>query len=121
LNTTAKPYDIKRRTFEFAVDIISFVNELPQTSVMFVLGKQLIRSGTSVGANIEEADGTDSRKDFIYKVSIARKEARETNYWLRIIEASHNCKNIRLSPLIKESLELILILSKIMMNTKSNC
>ena len=114
-----KPYDIKKRTFKFGVDIVLFVNDLQKSISISVLGKQLIRAGTSVGANTEEADGSKSKKDFIHKISIARKEARESNYWLRILEATCNCKVDTLKSLIKESSELVLILSKIIQNAKS--
>jgi four helix bundle protein len=73
-----KTYDIKKRTFEFAINIVNFVNELPKSIAGITLAKQLIRAGTSIGANIEEADGAFSKKDFIHKISISRKDARET-------------------------------------------
>jgi len=109
--------EIQERTLEFGVRIIKFADKLPKSPAGGVIVKQLIRAGTSIGANMEEADGASSKKDFINKVIIARKEARETRYWLRLIEKAeliHNVNNKReLGKLIKESYELMKILSSI--------
>lgn len=75
---------IADKTFDFALQIISFYIQL-KTEKELVLSKQLLRSGTSVGANVEEAIAAQSKKDFINKMSIASKGARETKYWLRFI------------------------------------
>ena len=79
----------------------------------FILSKQLVRAGTSIGANTEEATAAQSRKDFISKMSISSKEARETNYWLRLLRDSQLCKGIDFTDLIKESEEIIAILTSI--------
>ena len=79
------PFDIKERTLAFGVRVVKVAQRLPKTIAGRELGKQIIRSGTSIGANVEEADGATSKKDFINKMGIAGKEARETRYWLRII------------------------------------
>ena len=79
----------------------------------FILSKQLIRSGTSIGANVEEASAAQSRKDFISKMAISSKEARETNYWLRLLKDSQLCEQIDYTHLIKESEEIIAILTSI--------
>jgi four helix bundle protein len=79
---------IKERSFEFAIKIIQLVKHIPKDTTGFVIGKQLIKSGTSIGANVEEATGAYSKDDFTYKMSIALKEARETNYWLRLLRDS---------------------------------
>ena len=73
----------------------------------------MVRSGTSIGANIEEATAGQSRKDFISKMAISSKEARETNYWLRLLRDSQLCKGIDYTDLIKESEEIIKILTSI--------
>ena len=84
-----KPRDICERTFEFALRIIRVCRILEEgRGVGRTIGWQLIRSGTSVGANIEEGQGGQSRADFVSKYSIARKEARETLYWLRLLTAA---------------------------------
>lgn len=107
-----KPYDIKERTFLFAVDVVRLIDQLPRTTAGVALGRQLVRSGTSVGANVEEADAAESRRDFIHKMSIARKEARETRYWLRVIRATLH-SGAKVDALISECGELIRILSTI--------
>lgn len=85
----------------------------------FVLSKQLIRSGTSIGANVEEATAAQSRKDFISKMSISSKEARETNYWLKLLRDSKLCDDIDFSHLIKESEEIIKILTSIVKTSQT--
>ncbi len=85
----------------------------------FVLSKQLLRSGTSIGANTEEATAAQSRKDFISKMSISSKEARETNYWLRLLRDSQLCEGIDYTDLIKESEEIIAILTSIVKTTSA--
>ena len=79
----------------------------------FILSKQVVRSGTSIGANVEEAIAGQSRKDFISKMAISSKEARETNYWLRLLRDSQLCKDIDYTNLINESEEIIKILTSI--------
>jgi four helix bundle protein len=74
-------------SFDFSLSIIELYKQLI-VNKEFVLSKQLLRSGTSIGANVEEATAAQSRKDFISKMSIASKEARETRYWLRLLERS---------------------------------
>jgi len=134
-----KRYDIKERCLKFAVRIVSFVDNLPKTIAGYKIGGQLLGAGTSVGANVEEADGAVSRKDFINKTGIARKEARESNYWLRVIDLSNLLKkqdvktngekipmtksqiSIReLQWLLNESEELRKILSSIIDKAKKN-
>ena len=81
-----EPRDIKERTFEFAVRVVTLCRELDEKpGVSRTIANQLLRSGTSIGANVEEAHGSQSKPDFIAKMSIATKEARETNYWLRLL------------------------------------
>ena len=84
----------------------------------FILSKQLVKAGTSIGANTEEATAAQSRKDFISKMSISSKEARETNYWLRLLRDSQLCNNIDFSHTIKESEEIIAILTSIVKTTQ---
>jgi four helix bundle protein len=78
----------------------------------YVISKQLLRSGTSIGANIEEAIAASSKRDFAYRMSVACRESREARFWLRLIAATH-IVNVDLNPLISESIELINILTKI--------
>ena len=103
---------IKDKTYKFSLEIIA-IYKIMINQNEFILSKQLLRSGTSIGANVEEAIAAQSRKDFISKMSIASKEARETNYWLRLLRDSKLCENIDFSDLIKESEEIIAILTSI--------
>jgi len=112
------PFDIKERTFVFSVRVVKLAQRLLKTIAGRELGKQIIRSGTSIGANVEEADGATSKKDFIHKMGIARKEARETRYWLRII-GSTLMNDQEIESLTNECDELVKILSKIIQNARA--
>ena len=109
---------IQEKTYNFALSIIDLYKKMKSQNE-YVLSKQMIRSGTSVGANVEEATAAQSRKDFISKMSIASKEARETNYWLRLLRDSKLIEDIDLSKLIKESQEIIAILTAIVKTSQS--
>ena len=80
-----KKYDLEERTAQFGEAIIEFVKTLPKDPVNSQLISQIIRSGTSVGANYMEADGAESKKDFQHKISICKKESKETKHWLRMM------------------------------------
>jgi four helix bundle protein len=81
----AKPKtELEARTLEFAVMVIRFVSAFPKTDTALIVGRQLLRSATSIGANYREANRAESREDFIHKTAIAQKEAAETDYWLEI-------------------------------------
>jgi four helix bundle protein len=110
------PYEIKERTFEFGVMVVRFVNRLPNSLAGRELGRQLIRAGTSVGANVEEADAAESDRDFVHKMSIARKEARESRYWLKLLKESGVFQAEGMDYLVQEATELIKILSTIIKN-----
>ena len=107
------PFDIKKRTFLFAVRIVQLVGRLPRTVAGIEIGRQLLRAGTSVGSNVEEADGAVSRKDFVNHTRIARKEARESRFWLAMIDAADLLRDPEVSALMQEAYELARILSKI--------
>lgn len=100
------------KSYQFALDIIHIYKKM-QRGNEFILSKQLVRSGTSIGANVEEAIAGQSRKDFIAKMSIASKEAREVNYWLRLLSDSKLCKEIDYTTAIAKSEEIIKILTSI--------
>ncbi len=76
---------IKRKSYDFALLVVKIYKKLTADNREFVLSKQLLRSGTSIGANIEEAVGAQSRNDFLSKISIAYKESRETKYWIMLL------------------------------------
>ena len=112
-----KPNIIKEKTYNFALDIIEIYQQMIKQNE-FILSKQLVRSGTSIGANTEEATAAQSRKDFISKMAISSKEARETNYWLRLLRDSKLCEGIDYTDLIEESEEIIKILTSIVKTTQ---
>jgi four helix bundle protein len=110
----ALPTDLRERSFTFALRILNLCRSLDaETSAARTISKQLLRSGTSIGANIEEAHGSQSRADFTAKLSIACKEARETHYWLRLLTASELVAAPRLQALTDEANQLIAILTTI--------
>ena len=115
-----KPFDLCERSFLFALSIVKLCQRLEQTrsTATWVLSKQLLRSATSVGANIEEAQGGQSRADFISKYSIARKEVRETNYWLRLLIASGIVSHSDGHLILSEAVELLKILTAIIKKAK---
>jgi four helix bundle protein len=108
---------IVQLTLEFALEIIAYT-ELLELHKKYVLAKQLLRSGTSIGANISEAQNAESKLDFIHKMKIAAKEADETQYWLTLCKMSKNYP----SPdhLIEKLKSIINIISKIVSTSKSN-
>jgi len=112
---------ITDRTFEFSVRIIRLCQYLEkQGRVSRTLANQLLRSGTSIGANTEEAQAGQSKADFIAKMSIARKESRETLYWLRLLKATNLVDENMIIELIKESDELVRILTSIVKTAQTN-
>ncbi len=110
---TEKPYDIQQRTFLFGLNIIRLLEHLPHNPTGKILCGQLVRAGTSVGANMEEASAASSKPDFSYKSNISLREARETNYWLRLIKESKMIISPSVDELITESQELMKILGAI--------
>jgi four helix bundle protein len=112
--------DIPARTFEFARRVVLLCRVLDASpGVPRTLAGQLLRSGTSVGANVEEAQASQSEADFISKYSIACKEARETHYWLRLLAATETLPESRLSDMQTECNELIAILTTIIKKMRS--
>jgi four helix bundle protein len=105
--------DIHQRTYKFALRIVLLARHIPDSPDCRVLTRQLVRSGTSVGANVEEAAAGSSRKDFLYGMNIALKDARETHYWLRLIRDARILPPARLEKIIVEADELWRILGAI--------
>jgi len=114
-----KPVDIQQRTFDFGVRIIKFVDKLPHTLSATELGRQLLKSGTSIAANMEEAKGAESKSDFIHKTSIAYKEARETRLWLGMIRAALLPNVAEIGELHQECDELVRILYTILKKSRA--
>jgi four helix bundle protein len=104
--------DLPERTFQFALRIVTLCQSLDEKpGVARVLAKQILRSGTSIGANVEEGQAAQSEADFLTKYSIACKEARETHYWLRLLSAAEVVAEPRLRELTQECNELVAILT----------
>jgi len=109
---------VQDKSFRFAVQIIGYVRLQQKDHVNLVLTRQLLRSGTSIGANVEEALGGQSSKDFISKLAIAAKEARETGYWLRLIRDTQPHNHPELASLQEECNGLLRMLNSIILTTR---
>lgn len=107
-------YDLEERTALFGEQVIEFASSLPKTSITLLLINQIVRSATSIGANYMEADSAITKKDFRFKISLCRKEAKETRHWLRMIKKAIPDKQDQTMKLMKESQELVLIFSAIL-------
>jgi len=105
--------ELEERTLQFAVRIVNFASVLPRTAAAIAIGRQLLRAGTSVGANYREANRAEPREDFLHKVAIALKEAAETEYWLLLHSRVSLGNTEELACLTTEAGELVAILSTI--------
>ena len=112
-------YDLEERTAKFAEDIIDFAKKLPQNAISRNLITQLVDAGTSIGANYSEADEANSKKDFVNKIAIAKKETKETKYWLRIITHTLPQFKDEAKKLWREAQELNLILAAIIRSSNT--
>lgn len=115
---TENPEELTERTYRFALGILDIVESIPETRSGKVVARQLARSGTSVGANFEESRGAESTSDFIHKLSICLKEARETHYWLRIVRDKHMVKGSEILSILNEAEELKKILGASIVTAK---
>ena len=104
-----KQMDLKLRTKRFALDVIRFVEALPKDETCRVLGRQLLRSGTSVGANYRSAKRAKSNADSIHKMGTVEEEADESGYWLELLSESNKCPGKLTEPLLNEANELVAI------------
>jgi four helix bundle protein len=112
-------YDLEERTFQFAKAVRLFVKTLPKTTANVEDGKQLVKASGSVGSNYREANESLSKKDFLMRMKISRKEAKESAYWLRLIHETNNLKNANdAQKLIQEANELKKIFSSILEKSK---
>jgi len=110
---------IQTKTFEFAIRIINLYKFLSTEKKEFVVSKQVLRSGTSIGANVEEAIGGQSKNDFSAKLAIAYKEARETKYWLRLLHATGYIENQMFESLMNDMEEILRIIGSIQKTMKA--
>ena len=113
-------YDLAERTSNFGGDIINFVKRLVRDNVNNRLIDQIVRSATSIGANYMEADGAESKKDFIHKISICKKESKETEHWLKMLAKANESSIEECRKLWKEVHESTLIFSSIINKSKKN-
>jgi four helix bundle protein len=116
-NPSLKDNLIVNLTFQFSLDIIKFI-EVLEANRKFAVANQLIRSGTSIGANVREAQNAESRADFIHKIKIAAKEAEETEYWLELCNQSPSYPNCE--DLLTQILSIKKVLTKIISSAKSS-
>ncbi len=115
-----KKFDLQDRLINFSVRVIKLSEKLPKSTKGKHLSNQIFRSGTSCAANYAEAQGAESRKDFIHKLKISLKELRETEVWIKIIIKSEFLNSSLLEPILKENDELISILFKSINTAKQN-
>lgn len=113
-------YDLEERTAVFSENIVQFCKEIPDTTINRPMIHQLIKSGTSVGANYCEADDAETKKDFVHKIGLCKKEARETKHWLRVLVVSEPKLKNEAKVLWQEAKELNLIFNSIIHSSKKN-
>jgi four helix bundle protein len=109
---------IVSKSYAFALEIVKLYKHITVEKKEYVLSKQIVRAGTAIGANINEAVAAQSKKDFVHKLGIASKEARETLYWLRLLKDSDYISNSYFEKLASDCNEIIKILDSIILTTK---
>lgn len=115
-----KENNIKNKSFAFAVRVVKLYQYLSEEKREFILSKQVLRSGTSVGAMVREAEHGQSKADFIHKFAIAQKEINETIYWLELLNETDYIDEQQFESLSNDAVELIKIITTIIKNTKRN-
>ncbi len=116
-----QPHEIQERTFRFAVRVMRLVNSIPRSVAGQTIARQLARAGASVGANVEEAQGAHSKADFGRRMSIARAEARECLYWLRLVRELKLVSTTRMTEIVQEADEIVRVLVAIVRNVRRRC
>ena len=116
-NKTDKIFDIRERTLQFGIRIMEIAKEIPTNKLYSSVRSQIVSSGTAIGANIAEGDGAKTKRDFINKLVVARKEAKETKYWLRLLKGM-NFEKLELDDDIDEVQEIFNIISTIINKTE---
>lgn len=111
---------VKFKSFAFALRIVKLFQFLTETKREYVLSKQLLRSGTAVGALVREAEHGESKADFIHKMAIAQKEANETEYWIELLFQSDYLDEVQYKSIIKDCEEIRKMLASIILTTKKN-
>ena len=120
MNNESMKYDLLERTAKFSESIIEIAGKIPKNIITMPIISQLVRAGTSVGANYCEANNASSKKDFRNKICICKKEIQETRYWLRILLKAHPLANKEIEPLADEAPQLNLIFNRIVETTDKN-
>jgi len=115
-----KPNVLKDKSFGFAVRIVNLYKYLSDNKKEFILSKQVLRSGTAIGALYREAEHSESKQDFIHKLSIAQKECNETIYWLDLLKATNYIEAIEYNSISNDCDELMALLVSIIKSTKGN-
>jgi len=113
-----KPNIVRDKSFAFAVRVVNLYKHLKNDKSEYVLSKQLLRSGTSVGANVREGVNAESKKDFIHKLAIAQKECDESIYWLELLVETKYLNKEEYQSLVNDATELLKILKSIIITTK---
>ncbi len=113
-----KYYDLEDRTLDFSKKLILFIKALPRSQINLRLADQIIRSGTSMGANYREANETETKKDFKFRIRICRKEGKETVYWFELITEANPQLKEKIKPLLQETIELVKIFAAILMKSE---
>lgn len=109
---------VRGKSYKFALSIVKLVKQIQTTKKEYILSKQILKSGTSIGANIEEANAGQSKRDFIAKMAIASKEARETMYWLRLLNDSDYIETETAKPFLLDCEELMRLLTAIVKSSQ---
>ncbi len=115
-----KSNPLTEKSYSFSIRIIWAYQYLSKKHNEYVISKQILRSGTSIGANAEEAQGAQSKKDFIAKIQISLKEARETHYWLRLLKETDYLEAKLADSLLEDCEEILKILTSILKSSKNN-
>ena len=108
------------KSFKFAIRIVNLYKYLYNDKKEFILSKQLLRSGTSIGANINESQDAQSKSDFISKLSISLKEAKETKYWIELLKETDYLSENEANSIIEDLVEILKLLTSIIKSTKQN-
>lgn len=111
---------VKNKSFAFAVRVVKLYQYLISEKKEFVLSKQFLRSGTSVGAMVREAEHAETKKDFVHKMAIAQKEINETIYWLELLQATDFLSKIEFENINNDAIEIIKLITSIIKATKTN-
>ena len=116
---TNKPNNVAQKSLEYAVRIVNLCRVLKEKRREFVISDQILRSGTSIGANVREANSAQSKADFISKMSIAQKECDETGYWLELLYRTKTLNKLEYDSIISDNQELFAILTTILRSAKA--